>query len=77
MVQGTSSLVVASLATKQEDAAEKEIKKDYDKTIIDKVVRLGYSHLKLAAELKEEKGPAYETYKRLIEEQKKGVEKVE
>ncbi len=38
---------------------------------MDKVARLGYSYLKIAAEVKDGKGPAFEAYRKLAEEETK------
>ena len=55
---------------KQEELAEKTVKSEFDKALVDKVARLGYSYFKLAAELKEQKGPAYDAYMGFAKEQK-------
>jgi len=59
-----------NLKNAAEENIEKKIKSDYDKEIIEKVARLGYSYFKIAQELKEKKGPAYDAFQNFIKAKK-------
>ncbi len=60
----TMSVCGATVGRPQEPARLEE----FNRELIDRVARLGYSYLKIAAELGERKGPAFEAYKKLDEE---------
>jgi len=52
-----------------EHTIEQQLEKEHDKEIIEKIVQMGYMYPRIAKEMKEQKGPVFDTYLRLIKNQ--------